>query len=714
MHRKIAEKLDQQLSEIDALIRARKFSEAQEKIDIVHHVEINQKEYAYFCLLKSELALFRGDIDIQKELDHAIDYYRPSSDNEKFAQAKFLKGWFLIVTGRPKDAREELLESYIGFKRADNMEGQARALNRLAFLAQNEGEMDLAVEYLGKCANLYLSAGLNDRAHIFSNNLALILFLSGRIKEALEQFRSNLDRLRIMGQDYQLRHHLRYGLALAFKGELEESFVQIDAARLLTEGFKREEAIYYEYYGWMNCLSGNYVMAEKKLIVGLGVSSAMGSVTDHISQTKRLLADAYLGLGKFELAQKYAEEALTVAEKINERAEIAACYRVFARTALNDGDKEKSRQWFGKAIDLFAMITSRYELAVTRYLAALSGLYQNGERSAMLYLAKEYFEAEEIRPYIDKVNAALGPAVRPKPTVRDGEPIPVFIAECPGSRKIREMAENVAACDMTVLLTGPTGSGKDQLARYIHWYSGRTGELVTVNCAAIPETMAEAELFGVMRGAYTGADKDKPGLFEMADGGTIYLNEIAETAPSFQAKLLEIIESKTVRRLGSTEPKRINFRIIAATNQNLEETMRNGKFRVDLYHRLNEIPILLPPLAERADDIAALARYFLVEAGFDFEHNGNRDDFDAFCALLSRRDWPGNIRELRSEIRRLYQYCGNSLGDMAQLLSVTIPTPEEILMKALEEAEGNQSEAARRLGISESGFRYRLKKSGLS
>ncbi len=339
-------------------------------------------------------------------------------------------------------------------------------------------------------------------------------------------------------------------------------------------------------------------------------------------------------------------------------------------------------------------------------------MYHDGERSALLYLAKEYFEAEEIKPYIEKVTAALAPVARPKPVPRHGETAPVFIAESPKTRKILDLADNIAACDMTVLLTGPTGSGKDQLARYIHWCSARTGELVTVNCAAIPEAMVESELFGFKRGAFTGADTDKPGLFEKADLGTIYLNEIAETTPTFQAKLLEIIETKTVRRLGCTESKKVNFRVIAATNQNLEEIMRSGRFRLDLYHRLNEIPISLPPLSERSDDIPALARHFLAEEGFDFDRNGNSDDFAQFCTHLSHRSWPGNIRELRSEMRRLYQYYHNDLAGMLEILENTTLSKKDLILHTLQETGGNQREAARKLGVAEGTIRYYIKKFG--
>ena len=162
------------------------------------------------------------------------------------------------------------------------------------------------------------------------------------------------------------------------------------------------------------------------------------------------------------------------------------------------------------------------------------------------------------------------------------------------------MARNIAPSDMAVLLTGPSGVGKDLLAKYIHHYSGRTGRFILVNTPAIPDDMVESELFGHKRGAFTGADADKTGLIEEAEGGTLYLNEIGDASPKLQAKLLDVLESKKFRRLGETKARRVDFRIIAATNHNLEELIRQQRFRADLFHRLNQANLDLPALFDAA------------------------------------------------------------------------------------------------------------------
>ncbi|MEP0827101.1 MAG: sigma 54-interacting transcriptional regulator [bacterium] len=471
-----------------------------------------------------------------------------------------------------------------------------------------------------------------------------------------------------------------------------------------------------EYRGYLFNLQGDFASAVSQLTTGLELALKIAPESSLISQTKRLLADAYLGLKKYDLAQKFAKEALAVAEKINERAEIAACWRVFAQVALHNGDKDKAREWFKKAIELFSMISSRYELAVTRYLAAVSGLYGEGERAALLYLAKEYFEAEEIAPYMEKVNRELagiagqGRRIRSSHSGNNGNE---FIGASPVIVKIRKLAENIADSSMSVLLTGPTGSGKDQLARYIHACSGRTGPFVSVNCAAVPEGMVESELFGFKRGAFTGADIDKPGLLEKADKGTFYLNEIADTTSQFQAKLLEVIESRAIRQLGSTELQPLDFRLIAATNQNLETLLKEGRFRPDLYHRLNEVAITLPPLSERTPDIPLLVRYFLEQCQMVFDENGCLEQLGELCRHLAERDWPGNLRELRAEIQRLHHLAGGDLGGMLALVKEEVSSERELLLRTLERTGWNQSATARELGVTEAGVRYKIRRFGL-
>ena len=481
-------------------------------------------------------------------------------------------------------------------------------------------------------------------------------------------------------------------------------FRRVDESEL-AEG-SREQVLYYEYLGQLELAADRHHQAGqllKKALAHIG-----DRANDETSQVNRLLADLYVAKKRPEQAEKYARIGLAVAEKINERIEIAACYRVLAQIEQHRGHDDEARKQYRAAIDLFNLIGARYELAVTRYLAGISGLHGEGERTALLYLAREYFEAEEVRHYVEKVDAALRSEPLPARGNRSAG-TPVIVCRSGAMKRIVMLAEHVAQSDMAILLTGDTGTGKDLLARYIHEMSGRTGKFVTVNMAAIPTEMCEAELFGHSRGAFTGAQKERSGLIEQAHGGTLYLNEIGDAGPEVQKKLLEVLETRRVRRLGENESRAVSFRVIAATNRDVEADIRENRFRLDLYHRLHEIPIHLPPLRERGEDIAALTEYFVSEETGTGATNGGAAALERLAAVLGRRRWSGNVRQLRAEIRRLALTCGRDIEAMADLASREEPEQErDELLATLEACDWNRREAARLIGVSEATVRRRI------
>lgn len=228
-----------------------------------------------------------------------------------------------------------------------------------------------------------------------------------------------------------------------------------------------------------------------------------------------------------------------------------------------------------------------------------------------------------------------------------------MIGESPHIEKIKEMIEKVAATEARVLITGENGTGKELVAHWLHEKSERSkGPLVEVNCAAIPPELIESELFGHVKGAFTSANKDRAGKFEAADGGTIFLDEIGDMSLSAQAKVLRVLQEGKIQRVGSNKEKSINVRVIAATNKNLKEDIKQNKFREDLYHRLAVILIDVPPLKERKEDIPLLIDYF---AGKIAKEQGSSPKKFSKTAIdsLKAQEWPGNIRELRNVVERL-------------------------------------------------------------
>lgn len=699
------------LTEVEELLQNKKFREVLDKLKQIDRTSLGREAYGYYCILLTETCLYLEDYSIDC-IDEAIEIFRFSRDTERFAKAKFLKGWYLSTLGKFREAKETLLEAYVNYLRCNNLHQAARVLNRLSFVAHHTGNIEATIENLKKCIDIYDRLGDNVRMAEVAHNLAYVRFSSGSLRESLSVYNSYPVTEQEHGEKPVANFYYMSAILHALKGDIEIAKATIEKCKPYLGKYSREKAIYFENLGLISILDKDFTAAEKTLKSGLEISLEIAPESALVSQVKRLLADLYVAMNKFDLAERCAGEALEVAEKISERVELAACYRIFAQIEQHRRNEDKAREWYKKAIDLFNLISSRYELAVTRYLAATSGLYFNGERTALLYLAREYFESEAVTHYLEKINTQLRKILLPRRTVnKSGEACPTIIAVSPQMKKLIAFAEHIAESEMTILLTGETGTGKDLLARYIHHCSGRTGEFVAVNAAAIPSSMIESELFGYKQGAFTGANKDRPGLLEQAENGTFYLDEIADAAPELQAKLLRVLETRTVRRLGENKARRVAFRLIAASNHDLRQQTRDNRFRSDLYHRLNEICIELPPLQQRKEDIPPLVEYFLTFAGFDLTKNGTERDIERLGKVLSQRSWPGNVRQLRAEIRHLWLLSHGDLSRMIELAVAGEATSEpEQLLEVLERANWNRREAARILGVSEGTIRNRIKK----
>jgi two-component system response regulator AtoC len=298
---------------------------------------------------------------------------------------------------------------------------------------------------------------------------------------------------------------------------------------------------------------------------------------------------------------------------------------------------------------------------------------------------------------------------------------------------VRKVAQSPSS---TVLITGESGTGKDLLAKVIHYSSSRAARpFLNITCSALPETLLESELFGHEKGAFTDARQQKRGLFEQGDDGTVFLDEVGETLPTFQAKLLRFLEEKSFRRLGGTTDLTVDVRVIAATNQELEKAIRDGKFREDLYYRLNVLRIEVPPLRDRGRDIILLAEHYMREFSRDFRRPVRRLAPAAEQALLAY-PWPGNVRELRNLIERAVLLADSetlepadfetvhtmrAAADVASASDITIPeggldiedVERRLVVMALERTRGNQTRAAALLGLHRDQIRYRIEKFGL-
>ena len=299
--------------------------------------------------------------------------------------------------------------------------------------------------------------------------------------------------------------------------------------------------------------------------------------------------------------------------------------------------------------------------------------------------------------------------------------------------EVLKLAETVAPTDSTILITGESGTGKEVVARYIHSLSERAdAAFYSINCGALPESLLESELFGHVRGAFTGAVKDKDGLLVAAHGGTLFLDEIAEMTPATQVKLLRALQEREVIPVGSTTPVAVDVRLVAATNRELEEEIRRGTFRSDLYYRLNVIALHLPPLRERKDDVPILARHFLEKTASENGEGAQKTISEEAMAVLLHYDWPGNVRELENALERATVLMPSDVITPEDLPVRVREAPPQRLVKeeppanpsmevierayiawVLQAEGGNKSRAAEVLGIDPSTLYRKLNRYGI-
>lgn len=323
---------------------------------------------------------------------------------------------------------------------------------------------------------------------------------------------------------------------------------------------------------------------------------------------------------------------------------------------------------------------------------------------------------------------------RSAPSSSPHDPFASIISLSPQMNLMKQLAKEVALTDATVLITGESGTGKELFAEAIHRYSPRAhGPLVALNCAGIPENLLEAELFGYEPGAFTDAKRSKAGRFQVAEGGTLFLDEIGEMSPIAQAKLLRVLEKHTIDPLGDTRSRKVNIRIIAATNEDLLAHIKAGRFRLDLYYRLNVYQLRIPPLRERLEDIEPILLIFLERA--KQEHGCRiRGIAPAALAVFQNHDWPGNVRELHNVVEWLTITCKAEIIQPAHLPASVKTAPsinsrsqssrpsllafglsfqdmeKQMLEEALRKSAGNVSEASRLLKMTRNTLRYRMAK----
>jgi len=496
-----------------------------------------------------------------------------------------------------------------------------------------------------------------------------------------------------------------------------------------------------------------------------------------ISQTYRLFAELKVAQKEYDQALAFCRKSLEVSRSLGEKIEEGAVYRILGQIYSLREEKEESSRYFSQSISCLQQVGAKYELARTYLKAGEANSFDYYKRLGFLTNAESLFRDLGSKYHLGLVNLTIADLLREEKEYGKAQ---VFLSEAerlfketddqrelhrvhslkhsiedtlfrscviaksngrvtfgnlitrnPEMREIIEKLKQIKDYDISILLEGETGTGKDLLAKAVHFSSRRQDKrFVAVNCAALPESLLENELFGHKKGAYTGADKDQPGLFEEAEGGTLYLDQVEEIPPSTQVKLLRAIEEKEINRLGETKPRKIDVRIIASSIEDLKEAVKMGKFRQDLYFRLNTFCVKIPPLRERKEDIPLLVKHFLKEYEVG-ERRIREFERDGALKRFMEYSWPGNVRELENEIKRmavLAQAGGKGPSEfLSPKLSDSRPThasssnggslfhqvaefEKEKIIEALRQCNWIKLRAARLLGIPEATLRNKIKK----
>ncbi len=672
----------------------------------------------------------------------------------KIAETEYLLGLTYVAVGNLKAAEMEIRDALTGFRRGGSFREATYCLSRLSQIEFIKGNYSKSIEYIRDAIEYAEKAVEPENRAFLYGNLAERLLMTGNWKEAeknlllntaLNQRAENeLDLCRgLLSLGYV--HFLKRGFAKA-KNTYEESVTLIQKNNCV-----RELAIYHEFSGELAFAQGNYQQAREHYIKGIEIGEKIAPNSGIISQTYRLLADLQVANKEYDQAFNSCQRALEVSISLGERIEEAACYRILGQIYAVRRDRQKAQEYFNKSLSILEDIKAKYELAKTYLEAGKSSCFEQYERLKYLGRAEDIFKELESKYHLGLVNFALGELFfenreyekselflkdtekvfkelkeekdlelvqefkkkigrfTGRLEISDSEKVYTFsdiITQNEEMQDILDKAKQIKDTDMTVLIEGDTGTGKDLLAKCIHHESKRKDKsFVIVNCAAIPEALLESELFGYKKGAFTGASFDKKGLLEEADQGTLFLNEVADLPLLIQAKLLGVIENKELTRLGDTKSRKVDFRIIAASNSDLEKEVKAGRFRNDLYYRLKVIRFVLPPLREREKDIALLIKHFTAL----YSDNGNGALGNEVIDVFTHHTWPGNVRELENEIRRLATFPESGIGsrfkeseEQSPHLDVKLQEFEKKeILDALRRSNGSRKEASELLGISE-------------
>jgi DNA-binding NtrC family response regulator len=645
-------------------------------------------------------------------------------------------GYFAYREGDLVRARDLDEQALALFRRLGRPEKVAAVRNNLGLVHKNLCEWDVAIGHLSAALQAWESLGRFAESGPAHMNLGIVHQKMGAWELAAESYRNYESILLRIGDDLHLAH---VNIGLGNVARLQRRFVDAEThllaalERARRHSLEREHVLALEFLGELDFDRGRPERALARYHEALALAEHTAPEGDLVVELERRRAEALLAIGRIDEAEKALDRGMRLARFTDDRLEHAIAHRVAGDLALARGRRLDARERWQQAATLLGACRERYELARTQLLLARSSDDPRAARSHALRSCALFAEIgspwwqEQAEAELSRL---MGPAPVTAPTRTDSllgkrHRAPGLVACSTGMRTVERLAQRAAATELSVLLTGETGTGKELVARTIHAQSPRAGRpFLAVNCGALRADLALSQLFGHRKGAFTGAHAEGVGLVEAAHGGTLFLDEAGELPLDVQVTLLRFLESGEYLRLGETQVRRADVRIIAATNRVLRGGDGERLFRRDLLYRLNEIEIRLPPLRERVEDIVPLARHFLSFYG---GLEGPRLAHDAESMLLSY-GWPGNVRELENVMKRIAAlHAGHGELDAGAVLPFLSEPParasaqadrrsseRDEIVTAWRQAHGNKSRLADLLGISRKTLYARIKRLDLT
>jgi len=586
-----------------------------------------------------------------------------AGDSLVLAEVFITLGGILRDRGELAEAQKAYRDAESIFRRNDCLEGQSRALNHLAGLYFRRADYRNALVVLMDAVEI--ARRLNDRQKLafMMGNIGRLHTFMGDLAEAEKHLKTNVEMSAELGDDLEtLRAQLSLGYVYLQRADYEKAEEMFDQAGslLVAVNSPRDEVIYLTYLGELRYRSGDYRGSREVLGRALEKAERIGSGTTMAGRVMRHLAELAVRTRDYRTACRLAARATGIMERADEKVELGALKKLLAQvtvgkeTPLTETRATEARRLFRRAIDILDESGVRWEKAEALVAAGSSEAFDERKRLTYLFRAEEFYARGRMKCKQEEVSrliSGLGEfSVQPAPVPSVAGNRHDYLTRCPAIERIKKQLPLLTRSDLPVLITGETGVGKDHLARYYHSLVRPDGPYVAINCASVPETLLESELFGYQRGAFTGADQNKIGLLEAANGGVFLLDEIGDMPLSLQAKLLGVLESRKVTPLGGTRQVEIDIILVAATNRNLEQMVEQGTFRRDLYYRLSGITFHLPPLRERKEDIPLLLEHLMRRRGL--LKPGQKAGSELVQQFLAH-DWPGNIRELDNMVNRL-------------------------------------------------------------